>query len=130
MLTRKARSQAKQTAKPDGPPSELVVRLKERHLRWTSLEEVVNYIRDNELRGYCRIRFDFSRVNELIGPWGVHFAILIRLEHQAGVPVMVSGLTGQPADLARLFRSSPHVRALLTGHGPRPGDEGTDRQAA
>ena len=120
---RKQAAPATQASSPNVSATELVIRLKERHLRWTSLDEAVNYIIDNGLREYSVIRFDFSRVTELVGPWGIHFAILIRLEHLIGVPVTVSGLTGQPADMARLFRSSPKVRALLSR-------QESDRQAA
>lgn len=114
----------------DGPPTELVIRPKERHLRWTSLEEASNYIIDNRLRGYCVVRFDFSRVTELIGPWGIHFAMLIWLEHRIGVPVRISGLSGQPADMARLFCHSPNVRALITGQSSDRSQDEPDRQAA
>ncbi len=69
------------------------------------------------------ICFDFSHVDELVGPWGGHFAVLIRLDRGLGGKVSMSGLHHQPAAVAWLFRHSPEIGALLSVpalRGPMP----------
>ncbi len=80
---------------------------------------VIRQVRDANSRSFSRIEFDFSRVQELVGPWGVHFAMLLQLAEQLNLPVFLSGLHGQPAALAWIFRNSPEVRALLRKQGLR-----------
>lgn len=59
------------------------------------------------------VEFDFSRVEQLQGPWGVHFAMLIDLGQRSGLKVSLRGLRRQPLQLVRLFRHTPEVRGLL-----------------
>lgn len=82
-------------------------------LSFEELQDVIDQLRNDGLPAVSRIRFDFSKITELVGPWGLHFAILIRFANEIDIPVEVIGLHGQPAALAWLFRRSPQIRLLL-----------------
>ena len=77
------------------------------------LQNMVDKLREGALESISRICFDFSIVRELTGPWGSHFAILIRLANEVDAPVHLIGLYSQPTALAWLFRRSPQLRLLL-----------------
>jgi len=95
----------------------LVIRFRRAVLTCADVQAVVSRVHRSGRPSYGRIHFDFSGVAELVGPWGVHFAVLARLAQTVPGRVQVSGLHGQPAALAWLFRRSPEVRALLE-NGP------------
>jgi hypothetical protein len=62
---------------------------------------------------FACVRFDLSMVEELEGPWGSHFAVLIHLAQILPCRVQMERLHAQPAALAWVFRSSPDVRRLF-----------------
>jgi hypothetical protein len=92
----------------------LTVRPLSRSLRSDELQKLLGQVRRTGLGTFGRVHFDFSHVAELVGPWGVHFAMLIQLVRDVPVQVCITGLHGQPAALAWLFRESPELRSLLS----------------
>ncbi len=103
----------------------LIVRLLTPQLHSDDFEKLVERLREGDLDAFQLVRFDFSRVKELVGCWSVHFALLIKLAEDVQAPVVVTGLTRQPAGVAWLFRSSPEVRSLLAVR-PRENDASVD----
>jgi len=101
----------------------LIVRPMAPHLHSQHFQTLVVCLGQADLRAFRIVQFDFSRVQELVGPWGVHFATLIKLAREVQSRVTVSGLSGQPAALAWLFRVSPEVRSLLSAR-PSTSDAG------
>jgi hypothetical protein len=63
----------------------------------------------------CRVVFDLAEVDELCGPWGSHFALLVHWmkKQAAGISVGITGLHGQPLGVAWIFRQSWVLRQLL-----------------
>jgi len=93
----------------------LTVRFLTAHLHSNDLKDLMARLRGPRFRGLSDICFDLAPVEELVGPWGVHFALLIKLARDMSMHVHLNGLHGQPAALAWIFRSSPEVRVLLKG---------------
>ena len=93
----------------------LTVRPRSARLGVRDLQQVVDRLQEAGCRSFDLVHFDLSRVEELVGPWGAHFAMLIRLAQGVRGKVRMTGLQGQPASLAWLFRYSREVRALLGG---------------
>jgi hypothetical protein len=63
---------------------------------------------------FSQIEFDFASTTRFDGPWGSHFAMLIRFHEQCRIPVHVSGLRSQPGGVAWIYRRSSRLRQLLT----------------
>ena len=91
----------------------LTVSPQRRRLGITELHDLAERMLESGGAAFSRISFDFSRVDELVGPWGGHFAVLIRLARRLGGTVSMTGLHRQPAAVAWLFRHSPEIGALL-----------------
>lgn len=91
----------------------LTIRPLTAHLTHEDLQAVIENVHQAASASFQNICFDFSKVTQLVGPWGVHFALLIYLARGLSACVSLNGLRGQPAALARLFRASPAVRALV-----------------
>lgn len=94
-------------------PGQLIARPAAGSLDVASLQRLLQQLGELKLPDVTCIRLDLSRVRELAGPWGVHFAVLIWASREMKLPIGLSGLRGQPAALAWLFRGSPGVRGLL-----------------
>ena len=91
----------------------LVIRPKVSTLDRTELQRVCKRILETEGLRLSRILFDFSMVTELSGSWSIHFGLLIRLSREVAPRVSVTGLRGQPASAAWVYRHSPDMRGLL-----------------
>ena len=85
------------------------------------LDGVLERMRETGVLSAARVCFDLSNVAELVGPWGVHFALLVRFAAESGVAVAVTGLQSQPAALAWIFRASPEVRAMISSNTQNSG---------
>jgi len=59
------------------------------------------------------VRFDFSRVQNFVGPWGAHFAALSHAAADLSIQIRMTGLNSQPAGLAWLFRRSREMRRII-----------------
>jgi len=57
--------------------------------------------------------FDFSEIEELVGGWSQHFAILMNLARQSRHQVSVRSLHGQPLRAAWLYRGNRELRNLF-----------------
>ncbi len=79
------------------------------------LQHVVSRLREAGCDAFDSIRFDFSRVQQLVGPWGTHFASLVLLKQGVHSSVHLEGLQKQPSSMAWLFRHSKEVQQLLMG---------------
>lgn len=122
-----------QTELEVGESSNLVIRTLGAGLGVSDLQRVADRVREAGCEPFVAIRFDLSRVEQLVGPWGAHFAVLIRLAEDVGRKVRLIGLHGQPASVAWLFRHSPAVRDLICGtdaHIERPAKRTTLLNAA
>lgn len=97
----------------DAEQHELRVGLPAGALYATQLQLIMESLLDRPDIASSLILFDFSAVCELAGLWSVHLALLINLSNRVGCKVRVTGLHGQPLDVAWLYRNSPEVRALL-----------------
>ncbi|NOX58936.1 MAG: hypothetical protein GXP29_08780 [Planctomycetes bacterium] len=86
-------------------------------LQLRDLLDIINALDEAEMSRLKYVAFDFSRVSELSGPWGVHFALLISLSRRLKTRVIATSLRGQPASVARLFSKSPDVQALCFAVG-------------
>ena len=93
----------------------LTIRPRFARLEVRDLQHVVDRLQEAGCDAVDLIRFDLSRVKELVGPWGTHFAMLIKLGQGVRGKVRMTGLQGQPASMAWVFRHSREVRALLGG---------------
>ena len=91
----------------------LVIRPKVSTLDRAELQQVCERILETEGLRLSRIQFDFSMVTELSGSWSIHFGLLIRLSREVAPRVSVTGLRGQPASAAWVYRHSPDMRRLL-----------------
>ena len=91
----------------------LVIRPKVSTLDRTELQRVCQRILETDGLRLSRILFDFSMVTELSGSWSIHFGLLIRLSREIAACVSVTGLRGQPASAAWVYRHSPDMRVLL-----------------
>ncbi len=94
-------------------PDTLVIRPKVSTLDRAGLQQVCERILETEGLRLSRIQFDFSKVTELSGSWSIHFGLLIRLSREVAPRVSVTGLRGQPASAAWVYRHSPDMRVLL-----------------
>lgn len=94
-------------------PATLVIRPKVSTLDRAGLQQVCEQILETEGLRLSRIQFDFSMVAELSGSWSIHFGLLIRLAREIAPRVSVTGLRGQPASAAWLYRHSPDMQGLL-----------------
>ncbi len=95
------------------PPGTLVIRPKVSTLDRAGLQQVCKRILETHGLRLSRIQFDFSKVTELSGSWSIHFGLLIRLSREVAPRVSVTGLRGQPASAAWIYRHSPAMRVLL-----------------
>ena len=95
------------------PPGTLIIRPKVSRLDRVGLQQVCQRILETEGLRLSRIEFDFSMVTEFSGSWSIHFALLIRLSRAVAPRVSVTGLRGQPASAAWVYRRSPAMRVLL-----------------
>ena len=93
----------------------LTVRLRFARLGVRDFQQVVDRLQEAGCEAFDLIRFDLSRVKELVGPWGAHFAMLIRLGRDVRGKIRMTGLHGQAASVAWLFRNSREVCSLLDG---------------
>ncbi len=91
----------------------LVIRPKGSTLGRAGLQQVCERILETKGLRLSRILFDFSMVTEFSGSWSVHFGLLIRLSREVAPRVSVTGLRGQPASAAWIYRHSPDMRMLL-----------------
>ena len=91
----------------------LVIRPKVSTLDHTELQRVCKRILETKGLRLSRILFDFSMVTELSGSWSIHFGLLIRLSREVAPHVSVTGLRGQPASAAWVYRHSPDMQVLL-----------------
>ncbi len=94
-------------------PGTLIIRPKGSTLDRAGLQQVCQRILETKGLHLSRIQFDFSMVTEFSGPWSIHFGLLIRLSRAVAPRVSVTGLRGQPASAAWVYRRSPAMRALL-----------------
>ncbi len=94
-------------------PGTLIIRPKVSTLDRAGLQQVCERILETEGLCLSRIQFDFSMVTELSGSWSIHFGLLIRLSREIAPRVSVTGLRGQAASAAWVYRHSPDMRALL-----------------
>ncbi len=94
-------------------PDTLVIRPKVSTLDRSGLEQVCRRLLQTKELRLARIEFDFSMVTELSGSWSIHFGLLIRLSKEVAPRVSVTGLRGQPASAAWVYRHSPDMRGLL-----------------
>ena len=95
----------------------LIVRPVSEVLTETLMQELVRYVDEVSEDIFDLIHFDLSKVVELAGPWGVHFAILIEFSHRKEIQVSAGGLREQPLALAWLFRNTSELFDLLTKVG-------------
>ncbi len=95
------------------PPGTLVIRPKDGRLDHRGLEQVCGRLLETKELHLARIQFDFSMVTEFSGSWSIHFGLLIRLSREVAPRVIVTGLRGQPASVAWVYRHSPDMRLLL-----------------
>ncbi len=93
-------------------PGGVVIQLKVHTLGLRDMLDIVAALDEREMSHLKYLAFDFGQVEELAGPWGVHFAMLINLSRRLQKRVIVTSLQGQPAKVARLFRQSPDIQAL------------------
>ncbi len=108
----------------------LTVRPQSSRLEASGFQRVVKRLAEAKCASFDMVCFDFSRVEELAGPWGVHFALLIGLGDDLRGRIRVLGLHGQPAALAWVFRQSHQVRPLLDGYAGKSGKNHAERCAA
>ena len=94
-------------------PATLVIRPKVSTLDRAELQQVCKWILESDVLRLSGILFDFSMVTELSGSWSIHFGLLIRLAREIAPRVSVTGLRGQPASAAWVYRHSPDMRVLL-----------------
>ncbi len=94
-------------------PGTLIIRPKVSTLDRAELQKVCERILETGGLRLSRILFDFSKVTELSGSWSIHFGLLIRLSREVAPRVSVTGLRGQPASAAWVYRHSPDMRVLL-----------------
>lgn len=94
-------------------PATLIIRPKLSTLDRAGLQQVCQRILETEELSLSRIQFDFSMVTELAGSWSIHFGLLIWLSREVAPRVSVTGLRGQPAAAAWVYRHSPDMRMLL-----------------
>jgi hypothetical protein len=93
----------------------LTVRFSTQRLVITELQSRIDELKVSFSGETCRVVFDLAEVNELCGPWGSHFALLVHWaqEQAARVSVSMIGLHGQPLGVAWIFRQSCVLRQLL-----------------
>ena len=91
----------------------LVVRPKAGALDSVGLQRVCKRLLKAEGLRLSSIQFDFSMVTELSGSWSILFGLLIRLSREVAPRVSLTGLRGQPASAAWVYRHSQDMRALL-----------------
>ncbi len=91
----------------------LVIRPKAGTLDSIGLQQVCKRLLNTEGLRLSRIQFDFSMVTELSGSWSILFGLLIRLSREVAPRVSLTGLRGQPASAAWVYRHSQDMRALL-----------------
>jgi hypothetical protein len=91
----------------------LIIRFLTERLCFDDLRDLIGNLRTSKFGVFVHIYFDFTLVQEFVGPWGIHFALLIGLARNIPVRINMIGLPGKPAALAWLFRGSPEVRDLL-----------------
>ncbi len=91
----------------------LVIRPKASTLDSVGLQQVCKRLLKTEGLRLSRIQFDFSMVTELSGSWSILFGLLIRLSREVAPRVSLTGLRGQPASAAWVYRHSPDMRVLL-----------------
>lgn len=101
----------------------IVVRLLEPCLSVESVVRAAGCIEADAPADGASVVFDFARVRELTGAWGLHFAVLIDLARRSGIRIVATGLCGQPAGVAWVYRRCPEVRALFAS-GTAIGDSG------
>ncbi len=94
-------------------PGTLIIRPKVSRLDGVGLRQVCKRILETEGLRLSRIRFDFAMVTEFSGSWSIHFGLLIQLSREVAPRVSVTGLRGQPASAAWVYRRSPAMRRLL-----------------
>ena len=94
-------------------PGTLIIRPKVSRLDCCGLQQVCERVRGAGELSLSEIQFDFSNVTELTGLWSVHFGLLIRLSREVAPRVSVTGLRGQPASAAWVYRHSPDLQVLL-----------------
>ena len=94
-------------------PGTLTIRPKVGTLDRAALQQVCERILETEGLRLSRIQFDVSMVTELSGSWSIHFGLLIRLSREIAPRVSVTGLRGQPASAAWVYRHSADMRMLL-----------------
>lgn len=88
-------------------------------------------LREDETGKVDQIRVDFSNVSEFIGPWGIHFAVLIDLYRRFNGRLVVTGLQSKPASMAWLLRRSSEIRAITQMADDTPTDAAPrEREAA
>ncbi|HRY71505.1 MAG TPA: hypothetical protein P5304_26135 [Phycisphaerae bacterium] len=90
-----------------------LVRLREPQLSLDRLEVATSALTADKNARPLAVVFDFSEVHRLLGPWTLHFAVMIHLARRLGRPVRVRGLHGQPLDAALLYRNSRQIRDLI-----------------
>jgi hypothetical protein len=76
-----------------------------------TLERALSAAIDKRDADVVELAVDFSEIDELVGPWTIHLAILIHLSKR--IPVHVCGLHGQPLQAAWLYRGSPEIREMF-----------------
>ena len=91
----------------------LVIRPKASTLDSVGLQQVCKRFLETEGLRLSRIQFDFSMVTELSGSWSILFGLLIRLSREVAPRVSLTGLRGQPASAAWVYRHSQDMRVLL-----------------
>lgn len=106
-------SQAGREAEAGGS---LVLKLPGPELTVEGLQGALAVIEPEKKSAPPEVLFDFSGVDELIAPWSLHWAILIRLSRR--ICVHVRGLHGQPFQVARLYRRNTEIQKIV-GFGER-----------
>ena len=91
----------------------LVIRPQAGTLDSVGLQQVCERLLKAEGLRLSRIQFDFSMVTELSGSWSILFGLLIRLSREVAPRVSLTGLRGQPASAAWVYRHSRDMRVLL-----------------
>lgn len=91
----------------------LVIRPQAGTLDSVGLQQVCERLLKAEGLRLSRIQFDFSKVTELSGSWSILFGLLIRLSREVAPRVSLTGLRGQPASAAWVYRHSRDMRVLL-----------------
>ncbi len=94
-------------------PATLIIRPKVSTLDRAGLQQVCKRLLKTEGLRLSRIQFDFSMVTELSGSWSILFGLLIRLSREVAPRVSLTGLRGQPASAAWVYRHSRDMRVLL-----------------